>query len=548
MGWPPVRARSGGCAGEGAQRLMDAGGPLPAEGQAAASHARLTPGSRIATRYDLRDRIGAGAFGTVWEAYDRRLKRLVAVKVMPLGPPEDALAQENLHRFRAEAEAVARLSHGGIVTVHDVGEEADFAWFAMELIIGETLKSVLDRGERPPVAETVRIILQLLEALQHAHARGIVHRDVKPANILLVMGLEEGLGEVKLADFGIARIGDRGRTRDGVVIGTPAAMAPEQLRGEPADRRADLWAVGLILYHLLTGRPAFPGTGFAALRSALNDTPPPPSSLVPDLPPGFDAVLERALAKDPEERFGDAAGMAQALRQAMRGAPTEPPPMEPPPWGGEPAADTVRLEPGGALLLLPPPPRPAPPSRRLPERLGFLALGLVLGVALAGLAWEARQVPRADALAVASPPAPDPAPELPGPEAPAPASPAPPATVDATASLPSPAAPVPAAPLPLCPAERLALRAGSHPSYGRLVFDWRRSMRYDFATLPGGARLSFPDAGCAPPVATLALPRNIRAVTLDPISGEIRLETAPGTRARAYRLEGRVVVDVQDGG
>ena len=268
----------------------------------------------IAGRYEPRDRIGQGAMGQVVEAYDHRLGRLVALKLMPC--TDDA---EACRRFELEAQSVARLRHPGIVTVHDVGQGADFRWIAMELVIGETLKSVLDRGEPVPLSETVRVICALLDALGHAHGRGIVHRDVKPANILLAMGLEEGLGEVRLADFGIARASgglgeETERTRVGEVLGTPSAMAPEQLLGEVADHRADLWAVGIILYQMLTGRRPFTAALPALYAEVLSREPAPPSALVPGLPPGFDAVIATALAKPREGRFANAAAMAAAIR------------------------------------------------------------------------------------------------------------------------------------------------------------------------------------------------------------------------------------------
>lgn len=678
------------------------------------SVATIRVGTRIGGRYDLRDRIGAGAFGTVWEAYDRRLQRLVAIKLMPLGLSSDELAQENLQRFRVEAQAVARLSHAGIVTVHDFGEEADFAWFVMELIIGETLKAVLDRGERPSLTEVVRVITALLEALHHAHLRGIIHRDVKPANVLLAMGIEEGLGDVKLADFGIARVGDRNRTLSGQIIGTPAAMAPEQLRGEAADLRADIWAVGLLLYQLLTGRPAFGSGGFATLRSALNDAPPAPTAIRAGLPAVFDPIVAKALAKDPAARYANAREMAEALRTALRSVEASVAtavPEIPAALPLEQEAETVRLSAGTALIVVEPPELAPPPApKRRWERLLLVGIGMALGVALAfGLGEPVQEAPglatrplpptqdaaaehagpsaspgaamhgtsrsrevmllepaappetaappgQASPLSVPAEPAPTPververheplrevpqsvavhharptvappaarfadheplrempqsvatehaavAPDLPVERieehavwrephpplaahhaavalpvlvpAPAPSvepiavhetlreSPEPVRTVhpippDAAAPAVLPAArpaepearsdlPAAAA-LPQCAADRMTVRAGSHPDYGRLVFDWRRPVRYDITPMPGGVRLRFRDAGCVPPVAQLALPRNIRALSADPVTGEITVETAPGTRVRPFRLDGRVILDVQDGG
>ena len=270
----------------------------------------------IAGRYEIRDRIGAGAMGQVLEAYDHRLRRLVALKLMPRGDGPEAL-----RRLRLEAQAAARLRHPGIVAVHDEGEGPDFLWIAMELVIGETLRDALDRG-RPSLAETVRVVTALLDALGHAHDRGIVHRDVKPANILLGASMADGLGEVRLADFGVAQAAgsladDAAHAHAGEMVGTPSVMAPEQIRGEPVDARADLWAVGVILYEMLTGQRAFRGAMPALSQAVLTAEPAPPSQLCPGLPAALDGLLARALAKDRAHRFGDAAAMAAALRQAV---------------------------------------------------------------------------------------------------------------------------------------------------------------------------------------------------------------------------------------
>lgn len=291
---------------------------MPAYGQQGALDAEsaAVPPRVIADRYEVRDRIGRGAFGEVFEAYDRRLSRLVALKTMPVGPATDAGAAEDLRRFYLEAQSVARLSHPGIVTVHDFGEAKDFAWIAMELVIGETLKAVLDRSERPDLPETVRVVCALLDALHYAHGRGIVHRDVKPANVLLAIGADEGLGEVRLTDFGIARIGDVNQTVVGEMVGTPAVMSPEQLRSEPVDHRADLWSVGVILYEMLTGTRPFSGGVPAIFHSILTHQPKPPSEITAGLPPAFDTVIATALAKASADRYPDAAAMAEAIRAA----------------------------------------------------------------------------------------------------------------------------------------------------------------------------------------------------------------------------------------
>ena len=278
--------------------------PPALSGSIPAPHAPL-----IASRYEIRDRIGQGAMGQVFEAFDHRLRRLVALKLTAF--PAGANTAELRARFRLEAQAAARLRHPGIVAVHDEGEGRDFAWIAMELVIGETLRQALDRG-RPGMAEAVRVATDLLAALGHAHDRGIIHRDVKPANILLEAGLQAGLGEVRLADFGVARASgmlDTGLDVPGEMLGTPSAMAPEQVRGEAMDSRTDIWAVGVVLYEMLTGRKPFGGS-VPGLFDAIQHLPPP----MHDLPPALAAVVARALAKRPGDRFPSAAEMAAALR------------------------------------------------------------------------------------------------------------------------------------------------------------------------------------------------------------------------------------------
>lgn len=263
----------------------------------------------IAGRFAPQDFIGQGACGTVVEAMDIRLRRLVALKLVRRGT--DGI---DAHRITAEARAAARLVHPNIIAVHDAGDGRDFAWIAMELVIGEPLSALLAREKRLPVADATRVTLQLLDALDHAHGRGVIHRDVKPANILLAMDGEDGPGRVRLGDFGLARMGSGEETELGTMMGTPAWMAPEQVRGEVVDHRADLWAVGVILYESLTGKRPFEGGMPALLTRILSDTPPAPSTLASMLDPAWDAVLAQALAKIAGERFQNAAAMAQAVR------------------------------------------------------------------------------------------------------------------------------------------------------------------------------------------------------------------------------------------
>ncbi|WP_431280660.1 serine/threonine-protein kinase [Humitalea sp. 24SJ18S-53] len=267
--------------------------------------------SLIAGRYAPRDVIGQGASGTVLEALDVRLRRLVALKLVHRGPGGLEPA-----RVTAEAMAAARLSHPHVVTVHDAGDGRDFAWIAMDLVIGEPLSALLARDSRLPPAEAATLVLELLEALGHAHARRVIHRDVKPANILLAMDDAPGPGQVRLGDFGVARLGAGEATEPGTLLGTPAWMAPEQVRGEAADHRADLWAAGVVLYECLTGRRPFAGQMPGLLNTILHDVPRAPSTLLAGLDPAWDGVLARALEKAPAARFQGAAEMAAAVLAA----------------------------------------------------------------------------------------------------------------------------------------------------------------------------------------------------------------------------------------
>ncbi|MEV0373799.1 protein kinase [Streptomyces sp. NPDC050636] len=270
-------------------------------------------------RYELVEQLGQGGMGTVYRAVDRRLRRTVAVKTLSA---ELALQPEFLARFQREAHAAAALNHPGVATVHDVGEDAhDGAvepYLVMEYVAGRTLSRVLNDGSLP-VAQAVDITGQVLEALEHSHRHAIVHRDIKPANVMLT-----GTGKVKVVDFGIAKALSEVATRltgTGVAVGTPAYLAPEQINGHETDHRTDLYAVGCLLYELLTGRPPYTGDSpFSVMHQHLAAEPVPPSQLRPELPPAVDAVIARALHKDREDRFANASAMKAALREASRAA------------------------------------------------------------------------------------------------------------------------------------------------------------------------------------------------------------------------------------
>lgn len=267
----------------------------------------------IAGRYELREIIGRGASGVVVEAVDRRLGRLVALKMM-----RGRTSPEERQRMEREVCVSARLNHGNLVTVHDAGMHEGLFYIVMELVIGEPLGAPMRRGEIAP-RDAVSIVAALLNGLAHAHARGVIHRDVKPANILLTMSENTGHGTPKLTDFGIARTEASDLTLAGTLAGTPAYMAPEQLRGEAADARADLWGLGVVLFEMLAGRHPFrpPGDFFAVTHAIIHRPTPALDNLVPGLPPGLGAIVARATAKVAADRFGNASDMADALRAVL---------------------------------------------------------------------------------------------------------------------------------------------------------------------------------------------------------------------------------------
>ncbi|MBR0678338.1 serine/threonine protein kinase, partial [Roseomonas alkaliterrae] len=307
-------------------------------------------------KYEVRGTLGAGAMGTVYDAVDRIIERRVAIKVVNRPSENDPEAVEAHARFRREAQAAGRLSHPNIVGVYDYGENATQAWIVMELVEGGSLKGRLDRHERFTIPEIVRIMSEVCAALQYSHQRGVVHRDIKPGNIMLTTD-----GQVKIADFGIARLENSSMTQVGTLIGTPSYMAPEQFRGEPVDLRADIWAAGVMLYQLLTGEKPFEGGFSAVMHKALHTEPPPPSQLSVTTPRGFDAVIARALAKRPEDRFASAAEFAEAIRNAAAGqaAPTAGLPGLP--GLNEDATIVAGRPPAGGTMHEPPPGgRPGP--------------------------------------------------------------------------------------------------------------------------------------------------------------------------------------------
>jgi eukaryotic-like serine/threonine-protein kinase len=288
-------------------------------------------------KYRILDRLGRGGMGTVYRAVDETLDRDVAIKVLnpDLGDPEV------LKRFRAEAVALARLNHAGIATIYELTRHEDDLLMVMEFVRGETLQGLSERLGPLAPPQASHLCVQILEALGHAHRAGVVHRDLKPANIMVTA---EGL--VKVMDFGIARVlGTEHFTHAGYMMGTPAYMAPEQVLGTEVDGRADLYAVGVVFYRLLTRELPFTAeTAIAMVQKQIGDMPTPIGTFRPDLPAWCGLVIGRALAKRPEDRYQSAEAFKAALLASVRPeAVGEMPTMlTPPPPGLPTGADLVR--------------------------------------------------------------------------------------------------------------------------------------------------------------------------------------------------------------
>ncbi len=273
--------------------------------------------SAVGAAYDVRELIGRGGFADVWAAFDRTLQRMVAVKVLH---PELEAAPATLERFEREALAIARLRHPGIIPIHAVGRREGLAFYVMALVEGESLRARLAREGTPPPEEAVRIIREAAGALAAAHRAGIVHRDVKPENLML----EGEDRRVLVVDFGIAKSApgaQTGLTSTGVVLGTPSYMSPEQAAGSGAvDSRSDVYALGVVAYELLAGVHPFAGrtTAQALLAAHIADAPVPLGTRRPDIPPGLAALVDRCLEKDPARRPRDATELLAGVDATTR--------------------------------------------------------------------------------------------------------------------------------------------------------------------------------------------------------------------------------------
>ncbi|WP_115728300.1 Stk1 family PASTA domain-containing Ser/Thr kinase [Actinomyces culturomici] len=356
-------------------------------------------GRRLAGRYEVRSLIGRGGMAEVHLGFDTRLSRIVAIKMLRSDLARDSVFQA---RFRREAQSAASLNHPNIVAVYDTGEEmvagpdgrgVSVPYIVMEYVEGHTVKELLADGTPVPINEAVSIVSGVLSALEYSHSQQLVHRDIKPGNIMLT-----GDGKVKVMDFGIARAltdSQATMTQTNAVVGTAQYLSPEQARGEQVDARSDLYSTGVVLFELLTGRPPFTGDSAVAVAyQHVQQLAPTPSSITPDVPEALDRVVMKALAKDREDRYSSAGSMLADLMRATRGGRVNAPSAAV--W-----ADTVPMAAAGApTQTLPAAPGYAPVSTATStiapvapqeepkkKRTGLIVSLVLVALLLVGAAW-----------------------------------------------------------------------------------------------------------------------------------------------------------------
>lgn len=272
-------------------------------------------GKKLGNRYLIDEMLGQGGMSTVYKATDPNLKRVVAVKMIH---PHLSSNPDFVQRFEEEAAAVAQLRHHGIIQVYDFNKDDDVYYMVLEFVAGETiqdhLKRLNDEGRRLSISKAVEYMADICDAVDYAHQRGMIHRDIKPANLMLNV-----LGQAILMDFGIAKIvGGQRHTATGAVVGTAMYMSPEQIKGEPPDRRTDIYSLGVTLFEMVSGHPPFQAdSAMTLMMMHINDPVPDPRKINPDVPADLVEVINKALAKDSDQRYQTAAQMASALRNVL---------------------------------------------------------------------------------------------------------------------------------------------------------------------------------------------------------------------------------------
>lgn len=469
-------------------------------------------------RYEIIEQLGQGAMGVVYKARDPLIDRTVAIKALDLDLSR-AEAEVFERRFYREARSAGRLNHSNIVTIHDVGKSEAVAYIAMEFLQGQSLREILDSGVVLPLERIVDIVAQVADGLAFAHDNGIVHRDIKPPNIMV---LDSGL--VKITDFGIALLPTGSRTQTGTVFGSPKYMAPEQIVGNPVDGRADIFSLGAVLYEMLTGFPPFFGGELnAVLYQVINEMPVAPSSRNPSIAPAFDYIVAKTMAKHPDDRYPNAQAMAADLRHFRE--------LELPSAVQQPSRTLERraicrrkgeISPAGGEAIA-----TAAPGRTLadspfPHRRELLVYGIPAALLALLVGWSMlskraqKPLPVAKAVETAAP-TPAPIATSPGASvAPLPASPVassgPPAPTSASKPVPPAATPAPIA------ATRMALLTFAVTPWGELYVDGKKR-------------------GVAPPLTELKLAPGrhiieIRNTTFKPYTQALQLEAGSHLKIR----------------
>lgn len=351
-------------------------------------------------KYQIETMLGVGAMGVVYRAFDPHIARRVALKTIRKELFDSSERASLMARFRNEAQAAGRLSQPNIVAVYDYGEADGTAYIAMEYVDGRGLNALLHAGEALDLRTTLGWFTQLLDALAYAHEHGVVHRDVKPANLLVT-----ARGQLKVTDFGIAHIESSTLTVVGSVVGTPSYMAPEQFCGDSVDGRSDLFSAAVVLYQMLTGHRPFAGAPAAVMQQVLRETPMRPTQRNPALPAALDAVLMRALAKDRAERYQTPAELRTALFEALNGVSSHSTSADDDrtvliePAYGETASSVFRTPPAPAPVEKPPSVWPAGDLAAVEARLAA-QVGPVARLLVARAAARAADLPTLSALLV----------------------------------------------------------------------------------------------------------------------------------------------------